>query len=195
MAEEEKNPQQLATTEPDAAAEAPVEVLSAKRKVALLWYLGVLFLVAFLFVAISLVIQMRDSRSTISELTQNNSSALANVEKLQQQNRELQERAQQSSDAVEAQQAQIDDLTGQLEQKEAAIESLQNQIDALKQDLEDTSLLDDKTIRVYEALITALTCQTHEGNVTYSRAIESVEAGKELLSERALAVYETLINE
>lgn len=195
MAEEEKNPQQLATTEPDAAAEAPVEVLSAKRKVALLWYLGVLFLVAFLFVAISLVIQMRDSRSTISELTQNNSSALANVEKLQQQNRELQEQAQQSSDAVEAQQAQIDDLTGQLEQKEAAIESLQNQIDALKQDLEDTSLLDDKTIRVYEALITALTCQTHEGNVTYSRAIESVEAGKELLSERALAVYETLINE
>lgn len=194
MAEQEKNPLPPVSEKKD-TAQAPVEVLSAKRKVALLWYLGVLFLVAFAFVAISLVIQMRDSRSTISELTQNNSSALANVEKLQQQSRELQEQAELDSETIAQQQTQIDELTTELAAREAANRALQEQIDALKKDLEDTSLLDDKTIRVYESLITALTCETHEGNVTYSRAIESVEAGKELLSERALAVYEALVSE
>ena len=45
------------------------------------------------------------------------------------------------------------------------------------------------------ALLTALGCETREGNVTYSRAMETVEANRQYLSESALAVYESLLNE
>ena len=46
-----------------------------------------------------------------------------------------------------------------------------------------------------DALLTALGCETREGNVTYSRAMETVEANRQYLSESALAVYESLLNE
>ena len=44
----------------------------------------------------------------------------------------------------------------------------------------------------YEALLTAMSCETHEGNVTFSRAMETVERYKDCLSENALAEYEKL---
>ena len=59
------------------------------RKNALLRYIAVLFAVAFLFVLLSLMMQMRDSRATISELNAASASALKNAEKLQTDNEEL----------------------------------------------------------------------------------------------------------
>ena len=61
------------------------------RKNALLRYIAILFAVAFLFVLLSLVMQMRDSRATISELNAASASALKNAETLQDGNRQLQE--------------------------------------------------------------------------------------------------------
>ena len=44
----------------------------------------------------------------------------------------------------------------------------------------------------YDALLTALRCTTREGNVTFSKAMSTVEKYKEYLSQEALAVYEAL---
>ena len=43
--------------------------------------------------------------------------------------------------------------------------------------------------------MTALRCTTREGNVTFSKAIGTVESYKDRLSEAALAVYEGLLEE
>ena len=41
-------------------------------------------------------------------------------------------------------------------------------------------------------LLTALRCTTREGNITFSKAMSTVEKYKEYLSQEALAVYEAL---
>ena len=48
------------------------------------------------------------------------------------------------------------------------------------------------TQEAYDALLTALRCTTREGNVTFSKAMSTVEKYKEYLSQEALAVYEAL---
>ena len=40
--------------------------------------------------------------------------------------------------------------------------------------------------------MTAMNCDTHEGNVTFSRAMETVARYQECLSENALAEFEKL---
>ena len=50
----------------------------------------------------------------------------------------------------------------------------------------------DHTRLAYEALLTAMNCDTHEGNVTFSRAMETVARYQECLSENALAEFEKL---
>ena len=54
--------------------------LSEKRKAALLRYMAILFAMAFLLVAASLIMQMHNSQTTISELNATSSSALSNAE-------------------------------------------------------------------------------------------------------------------
>lgn len=168
--------------------------LSDKRKNALLWYIAVLLLVAFLFVAISLVLQMHNTQTTISELSKNNSSALANAEQLQEQNRQLQDEARQQRETLTQQQSQIAELESQLEQLTQEKSSAEQQTDSLDEALSqaESSLVGAK--RAYDALITALGCQTREGNLTFSRAMQTIEENKQYLSEQALAVYESLLD-
>ena len=96
----------------------PVEKpLDDKRKAALLRYLGVMFVVAFVFVLISMMGELRDKQATIKELDSSSTSALTKVEQLQDDNRQL-----------------IADnayLTGR-------IEELEKQLDELEQDLADS---------------------------------------------------------
>lgn len=82
MNEEEKNLQ------PEKAG------LDEKRKNALLRYIAVLFAVAFVLVLLSMFSQMRSSKTTISELNQSSTSALENIQKLQEQNQLLTEENQ-----------------------------------------------------------------------------------------------------
>lgn len=173
----------------------PSDALSEKRKTALLRYLAILFVVAFLFVAVSLVIQMHSSQATISELNKNNSSALANAEQLQEQNRQLQDEAREQRETIDTQQDTIAELQQQLSELEKEEDALTAQTDELQQQLSETqsALLGAK--RAYDALITAMGCESREGNVTFSRAMDTVEANKQYLSESALAIYEALLEE
>lgn len=82
MNEEEKNVQPEKTG------------LDEQRKNALMRYVAVLFAVAFILVLLSLLSQMRNSKNTISELNQSSTSALENIQLLQEQNQQLTEENQ-----------------------------------------------------------------------------------------------------
>lgn len=169
--------------------------LSEKRKTALLRYLGVMLVMAFLLVALSLVLQMHSSQQTISELNKNNSSALANAEQLQAQNRQLQDETRELTQTVEALQDEIRTLKQQLQELTDKQPQEQQKLDALQEELDATQTRLTGTLRAYDALITALGCETREGNLTYSRAMDIIEENRQYLSDGALAVYEALAAE
>ena len=104
-------PVETAPEAPAAPADGPEAAekpgLSARKRTALLRYMAVLFGVAFLLVLLSFLIQIRDSRETISDLNQSQSSALQRAQQLQAQNESLTEdnnnlRAQLSAAEAEA---------------------------------------------------------------------------------------------
>ena len=167
----------------------PPAPLSDARKAALLRYMAILFAVAFLLVLLSLILQTHSSKSTISELSAASTSALDNAVKLQEQNRTLQEEKQQLEDQLKELQQKLDEQTALNDQLLDAAENEekdgQKELSEREQELSHTRL-------AYEALLTAMNCETHEGNVTFSRAMETVERYKDCLSENALAEYEKL---
>ena len=173
MDEEKKNQNQEPAQPP-----AP---LSDARKAALLRYMAILFAVAFVLVLLSLILQTHSSKSTISELD--------NAVKLQEQNRTLQEEKQQLQDELDELQKKLDEETALNEQLLAA--SQDEEKDA-KQELRDKEQELEHTRMAYEALLTAMNCDTREGNVTFSRAMETVARYVDCLSEEALAEYEKL---
>ena len=173
----------------------PEGTLSEARKSALLRYLAILFAFAFLLVVVSWILQMRTNNATILELNRTSSSALSNAESLQEENRQLQEKN-------ESLQKQLDTLTRENDSLKQDLETLQqgamiltekgeeatDQLDAVARELEQTKL-------AYEALITAEECDVREGNVTYSRAIETVEQYKTYLGQKALEEYQSMLLE
>ena len=92
--------------------------------------------------------------------------------------------------------AQLEETQKKLDEETALNDQLlqasQEEESADQQVLRDKEQELDHTRQAYDALLTALSCDTHEGNVTFSRAMETVERYKECLSEDALAAYETL---
>ena len=181
MDEEKKNQNQEPAQPP-----AP---LSDARKAALLRYMAILFAVAFVLVLRSLILQTHSSKSTISELSAASTSALDNAVKLQEENRALQEEQQQLQDELDELQKKLDEETALNEQLLAA--SQDEEKDA-KQELRDKEQELEHTRMAYEALLTAMNCDTREGNVTFSRAMETVARYVDCLSEEALAEYEKL---
>lgn len=175
--------------------QAEEKPLSDQKRSALLRYMAVLFAVAFLLVLVSLLIQTHSSKAAISEMSKNNSDALsnamANAEILQDQNRQLQE-------DNKALRAQIDELEAQANastEDDDQVQVLEAELDELKSQLYSAQRDTAHAQEAYDALITAFQCETHEGNLTFSKAMDTVEQYKEYLSSDALAVYEQLLGE
>lgn len=183
MSELENAP--IAEQTPDTAQQpAPPEdkrqqPLSDAKKNALLRYMTVLFAVAFLLVLASLILQKNSSQEQIGALNESNASAITRAEQLQTQNRDLQDEVASLKQELEDAQAQI---TGQSDE----LDALRDEYDALEREA-------DAVQDAYSALITALQCKTHEGNVTYSKAMGAVERNKQYLSDDAKAAYAALL--
>ena len=177
------------TPQPEQAAPETGKPLSEKRKSALLRYMAVLFCAAFILVLISLILQTHSSKAKISELNAASTSALSNAEALQNENRALQDEKIALEKENEELQAKLDELTQKLDEASQAEENTQaaenEMIKSLRTEL-------DRTKEAYEALLEAKACETREGNVTFSKAMSTVEKYKEYLSQEALAVYEAL---
>ena len=152
------------------------------RKNALLRYIAILFAVAFLFVLLSLVMQMRDSRATISELNAASASALKNAETLQNDNRQLQEENAALKEEVES-------LQDQLEDAEASSDG------AWEQQLAEAKQEGQSIREAYENLLTLMREGTagQEGNVAISKALESLELLQDYLGTQGQKEYQSLI--
>ena len=171
--DENKNPQ----TQPEAAQD-PGKPLSEKRKAALLCYMTILFSAAFVLVLISLILQMHSSEAKIS-----------NAEALQAENRSLQDEKIALEQENKELQAKLDELNEKLDaasQAEEDAAAAENEmIKSLRTEL-------DRTKEAYEALLEAKSCDTREGNVTFSRAMQTLERLKDYLGPTALEEYQTL---
>ena len=179
--EENKDVQQ--TEQQNAPQDKQPAPLSEARKTALLRYMAVLFAVAFLLVLLSLILQAHSSKATISELTQTSSSALSNVEQLQAQNRDLQDEKQTLTQEKSELEAQVEDLQKQLDEKEESAEKLKLELDLAH------------TKEAYEALLVAKNCEMHEGNVPFSKAMDTLADLEQYLGTEARAEYEKLLAE
>ena len=164
------------TPQPEQAAPETGKPLSEKRKSALLRYMAVLFCAAFILVLISLILQTHSSKAKISELNAASTSALQDEKiALEKENEELQ--------------AKLDELTQKLDEASQAEENTQaaenEMIKSLRTEL-------DRTKEAYEALLEAKACETREGNVTFSRAMQTLERLKDYLGQTALEEYKAL---
>lgn len=152
--------------------------LDETRKNALIRYIAILFAVAFVLVLLSMFGQMKDSKTTISELSQSSSSALQRAEQLQEENMELTQEQEELAQDKKFLQQQVEQLTEE-------VESLQEQADIAAEDLEKAQQQQEALLEAYEALLVAM--ETGES--------ENLEQFKEILGENGLKVYETLTKE
>ena len=151
--------------------------------------MAVLFCAAFILVLISLILQTHSSKAKISELNAASTSALSNAEALQNENRALQDEKIALEKKNEELQAKLDELTQKLDEASQAEENTQaaenEMIKSLRTEL-------DRTKEAYEALLEAKACETREGNVTFSRAMQTLERLKDYLGQTALEEYKAL---
>lgn len=163
--------------------------LDDRRKNALLRYVAILFAVAFLFVLFSLLLEMRDSKNTISQLSQSSASALQRAEQLQDNYLLLQE----TNKDLEAQLAELEAQVEELSQRPETDEDIVKAMDMLRKEARNAK---GKTQEAYDALLTALESRTpgsQEGNVAFGKAMDTLETLKDNLGEKGLEVYEGLL--
>ena len=122
-------------------SEHPEEVLSPKRRTALVTYLSILFAVAFLFVALMMVAETQRLRTLYQELVDNNQKASAsltgltgNINALQEENELLSQTKKDLEAQVAELQEQLTDVEANLQDRDRALESLQGEKDALEQE-------------------------------------------------------------
>ena len=156
------------TPETPEVAEAPApetfqERVPSKKRTALLRYMTVMFAAAFLLVLMSFVFQMKSHNTTISQMTQTSASALSRAEQLQEDNRELQRELSIAREYVELAREEGE---GDVENTKAA----------------------------YDALLTVLsTEEPKDGDVEYSKAVETVKNLQEYLSDETVALFEEVM--
>ena len=179
-----------------------ISPLDEKKKSALIHYVAILFIVAFIVVLLSMLGTMRNSREDITELTQSSVSAIQKAEQLQKDNQTLLTQNQELTDRVE-------ELTAALEEAEAALADANAALETAADD-STTALADadakvkaaqadrQKVTQAYEELLTAMNNMTpgsQEGNVTVSKALDNLEVLKQYLGQNGLEEYETLLEE
>ena len=183
--------------------------LDERKKSALLRYVAIMFAVAFLLVLFSLLGQMRNSMSTISELNQSSSSALQKAEQLQEdnlrlelENQELSHEMEKLKESYAELEAQIADLHNQLEGTGEHNETLQEEYERLQQETEklrkeytlQAETL-EHTVRAYELLLqlqSTVTPGDQTGNADVESLIAELKPLESYLGDTARQTFENL---
>lgn len=174
----------------------------AKRQRALLLYLGVLFFAAFVLVLLSFFSQLRDNRTTISELAQTSTSALSNAQRLQEDNTALH--------------AQVDELQAQLdaerESHEKAVQALSDELAAAEnrvanleksssdqqaafnQQAEDLAQQKQQALDKLNAYLLLSRAQTETDPAEREALLEQLRGMENLLDVHALVILQQLEN-
>ena len=176
MTEQPKSQEQNETTVEQPAATEPVRVpISDEKRTALLRYMAILFGVAFLLVLLTFLIQLRDSKQTISELNKSNASALQNAGKLQDENQAL-------STANATLEGQVEDLESQVEDLEKSKDRLEKTQSQLEQELEEANQKVTDTQTAYVLLAQAKAAASEEDTETLSTVLGQLDPLMDLLT-------------
>ena len=174
----------------DTQAQKPAG-LDEKRKRALLVYMAVLFSAAFILVLLSFLIQLRDSRATISSLSEASQSALANAQQLQSDNAELQELVTQLQQELADSAVQTAELEAELELSQAA----RSEAEQAAEDAEDRAANTKEQLTeaenradAYRYLSVLLRAET---DYTRAEALKRLEPLAEFLDADAYGVYQS----
>ena len=116
--------------------------LDDKRKNAMLRYIGIMFIVAFVFVLVSMLGELRSSEATISALNQSSTSAITKAEQLQDHNRQLETdnaylegRIEEMEKSLEQTEAELREARNELSEQTKDITALKTQLDETLEDL------------------------------------------------------------
>ena len=169
--------------------------LDDKRKNALLRYMGILFAFAFLMVLLSFLIQLRNSRLTISELNQASANALQNAEALQDLNRELLDKNSALSEEVGQLEDSVADKDRQLEARKSQLEGMGDQLKRVEeqriQDQQDA----EKRLEAYELLSAAQQAAACRDTKTLEESLKSLSELSQYLEENGMQLYQSLLAE
>lgn len=189
MSDEEKRLTEEAEIPSPAEAPKPAQkeqkALNDQKKNALLRYMAVLFGVAFLLVALSFLIQIRDSSVTINQLNQSNASALQNAEKLQLDNRDLTAENKRLNQELHDTLTALDEATDRLDDAEETIDEMTTAAEA-------AAKLDAARQKNAEALAAAASARLDDNKETCRAALAQVDAKAAPLGTAEMALLETL---
>ena len=198
---EQQKDQALVDHEPQPAD--PSQVISPKRRVALVSYLAILFAVAFLLVAIVMVLETKRLKTMNQELKDNSQRTSAsltnNINALQAENQVLSETNKNQAKELDQLRAQLAESQREAAHKDAQIQGLEldkksleqekteleTQAEALNQQIQDA-------IQVSELIYQAVEADDHGRMTELKELLEKIEPLKELLSETELELYENL---
>lgn len=157
---------------------AEEEILSRKRRMALVSYLAVLFAVAFLLVTVSMVIENRQLQDSAGTLTSRIRQLQADNEKYQETNKKL----------VEA-----NSSIGGLKDANTALQKEKEELETKNASLtEEASKLSEKaarTVQVHELLYAAVAANEEGDFEKLEELLEQIEPMKDLLCPTALEIY------
>ena len=181
----------------------PSQVLSPKRRTALVMYLAILFAVAFLLVAVMMVVETQKLKTMNQELqdsSQKTSATLTgSINALQEENQklaeanealtariqELEQAAAEAGQKAGEQQAEIERLTGEQQRLEQEKQTIQQQLQEQEKRVQDA-------IAVSELLHSALAAD-EEGDLEALQGIlDQIEPLQDLLSPTERDIYEEL---
>lgn len=190
----EEKPEADPTPEPEQHEEK--KPLSEARKRALISYIAILFGVAFVLVLLSMLIQQRDSRDTITQLNQNASSALDKAEQLQDQNRILAEKNLDLENRLRTTQSDLKELQEEADQMEQRLQDLQTSFQTSQnqlRELETDATQQRQKIQAYELLLQAQTALNQEDTDGFLAAMAELKPLAELLDTQGAALYGELL--
>ena len=198
MSENAKNNETLPETQ-QAPASGEEEILSRKRRMALVSYLAILFAVAFLLVAISMVIenrQLQESKgnlnSRIQQLQADNEVLQENTKKMTEENGSLKQQLSASQAENAAAASSIEALSGEkqaLTDEKTALEAEKNALTEERDKLKNKS---DETRQVHELLWQAVAADEEMDYERMQSLLEQIEPLKDLLCPSALEIYQEL---
>ena len=172
----------------------PVEKpLDDKRKAALLRYLGIMFVVAFVFVLISMMGELRDKQATILELDSSSTSALTKIEQLQDDNRRLETDNAYLTGRIEELEKQLEELEDELALQTAENKLLQEENAKLDQQAVDARQETAYLVSAYENLLEADALRQAEQDNT--SILTQLKENVKYYAEYALKLYENLTKE
>ena len=189
-------PENQPVSQPPEPEKAP---LSDKKKRALLNYMSILFCAAFILVLLSFLIQLRDSNSTISQLSQTSTNAMTNAQRLQEENStliteademkkqitSLEEERGALQDQVASLEAERDDLQSQLDEQQQAQEE---ELSELKTQLEEAQ----QSAEAYQLLAELLNTESLEEQKALLTKLEPL---KSVLDSSSQKIYEEILQE